>query len=204
MWHMVNNIRSLLFPSRKTAAFLKTLTEETVTISYAPRERGAVTVLSQYTDEVIRACVIECKFHNCEKSAELLASLLARWLGDTKCHYDVVVPIPLTRKRYRKRGYNQVIRIIDAYNKHTHAPLQRVHALFKQRHTPPQTTLKREERKKNVVDSFAIRRLPRKHITGARVLLLDDVSTTGATLKEARRELAIAKPKSIMCVAIAG
>ena len=91
---------------------------------------------------------------------------------------DLVVPVPLHPRRLAERGYNPAALLAAPVARMLPAPL--VHAaLARARDTPRQATLDREARLANVAKAFVA---GRRSVTGARVLLVDDVETTGATL----------------------
>ncbi len=113
-----------------------------------------------------------------------LARPLGRWLAgalqETGWPLDLIVPLPLHRQREARRGFNQAELIARHAARAMDVPL--VPALVRTRVAPPQTGLSRPERHANVTGVFALRRsIPR---SGA-VLLVDDIYSTGATLKEA-------------------
>ncbi|MDE3113108.1 MAG: ComF family protein [Chloroflexota bacterium] len=109
--------------------------------------------------------------------ADLLARDLARGSG-----VDVVVPVPLHPRRVRERGYDQTALLAERIALRTGMPLRR--ALRRVRHVRPQVELDRSERLRNVAGAFAG---AVGSLRGARVALVDDVVTTGATLREAAR-----------------
>ncbi len=99
---------------------------------------------------------------------------------------DLIVPVPLHRRRLRAREFNQATELAAALRETARAldaPLGRValdaRALERTRDTPPQTGLDAPQRRRNVLDAFAVRDPAR--VRGRRVLLVDDVMTTGAT-----------------------
>jgi len=95
---------------------------------------------------------------------------------------DVVVPVPLHRSRLRERGFNQAADLAR------HLGLPTVSAVRRVRATATQTSLPGAQRHRNVRAAFApARRIDR--VRGRRVLLVDDVSTTGATLEACARVL---------------
>jgi ComF family protein len=99
----------------------------------------------------------------------------------------LVVPIPTTRGRARKRGYNQARLLAETIADRVDMPL--VDALERRHGGPTQVGLHPAERRANVQRAFAVRADARATLTGARVLLVDDVLTTGSTAIEATRPL---------------
>ena len=99
---------------------------------------------------------------------------------------DVVIPVPLHRKKERKRGYNQSALFAQGIVRQTGWGLER-EVIKRIRPTSTQTELNREERQKNV--SGAFRLFHPERIAGKHILLVDDVHTTGATLRACASEL---------------
>jgi ComF family protein len=99
----------------------------------------------------------------------------------------LVVPIPTTRRRARTRGYNQARLLAEALVDQVDMPL--VDALERRHGGPTQVGLHPAERRANVKRAFTVRADARATLTGARVLLVDDVLTTGSTAMEAARPL---------------
>lgn len=89
---------------------------------------------------------------------------------------DCVVPVPLSPQRLRGRGYNQAVEIA----RHVKPKQLDISLCVRSRDTPPQTDLSIDERRRNVRGAFRCTR----DLAGARVALVDDVMTTGATLDE--------------------
>src|SRR5579885_2690681 len=92
--------------------------------------------------------------------------------------YDVIIPVPLHRARLRWRGFNQAALLGAALARRLECPLD-VATLARVRATPPQTARDRIQRARNVHRAFTVRRPAR--VASRRVLLVDDVMTTGAT-----------------------
>ena len=121
----------------------------------------------------------------------LLVAFLQYWdAGDI----DIVIPVPLFQKRFKQRGFNQAFVLIqnwEDFAEELNVDLTGLHletqALIRNRHTATQTGLGRKERMDNIKNAF---RVPESHkIAGKRVLLVDDVYTTGATVDECSRVL---------------
>jgi len=128
---------------------------------------------------VIRKSIHELKYQNLRALAVSMAGLLQEYLIASPLEVDVLMPVPLHRKRLRERGYNQSELLAQELGKRINIPVV-TDVLIRLRHTPPQArTANVEERKRNIADSFACRD---NRLRDRRVLLLDDVATSGATL----------------------
>ena len=125
------------------------------------------------------ALVHSLKFRGELALAPLLAGLLAPRIGDEPV--DLIVPVPLSGERLRSRGYNQALEIARHLGRAAPEP-----ALCERtRDARPQMDLPYAERRRNVRGAFRCRRA----LIGARVAVVDDVMTTGATLDEMARTL---------------
>lgn len=116
----------------------------------------------------------------------------------------VLIPIPVSDKRRFKRGWNQAELLAKEIMTHDQEKIFKYlpKQLVKYRHTESQTkTASKNERLKNIVDSMKV--LNPSSVAGACVVILDDVTTTGATFAEARRALRAAGARKILCVAVA-
>jgi ComF family protein len=96
-------------------------------------------------------------------------------------HIDMVMPVPLHRKRLRQRGFNQALLLAHRMSEQYGIPLV-FDNLERVRPTRPQVELSGEERVKNVTGAFALR-FPKK-VEDKHILVIDDVFTTGATMNE--------------------
>ncbi|MBI5810950.1 MAG: ComF family protein [Deltaproteobacteria bacterium] len=99
---------------------------------------------------------------------------------------DIVIPVPLHEKRLRERGYNQSLLLAREVARHMRAGLDYT-GLIRVRETKPQTALKSGERTDNVGKAFAL--TAPSIFNGKRTLLIDDVFTTGATVRECAKAL---------------
>lgn len=146
-------------------------------------------------DSVIQAL----KFGRLEFLGRDLADSLHCLLTEQKeLDIDVVIPIPLHWHRRLARGYNQAEAIASPLAKRLRRPM--VHALRRNRSTRPQALLGRRQRQINLRRAFAIRRVGGRRILNRRVLLVDDVVTTGATLVTAADCLRTAGAQSVLAV----
>jgi ComF family protein len=110
---------------------------------------------------------------------------------------DVLVPVPLHPRRERQRGFNQAEEVARIAAPRVGVPVRRL--LLRQRDTQAQTDLDESERRTNVRDAF----VARGEVQGLRVLLIDDVVTTGSTLAECARALRGAGASTVCAAAVA-
>jgi ComF family protein len=111
---------------------------------------------------------------------------------------DGIVPVPLSIKGLRERGFNQSLLIAKFISDRTGVPLL-MDLLFKKKETPPQIGLSARERMLNLRNVFEAT----GKVDGLRVLLVDDVMTTGATVTECSKQLIKAGAKEVFVLALA-
>lgn len=135
------------------------------------------------------------KFHGVRRLSKPLATLLLR-LDIPRA--EVIVPVPLSKKGLIKRGFNQSLLIAQVIAKQTGMHLS-LDALVKTKDTPPQIGLSARERLVNLRNAFQVRGDIRK----LSFLLIDDVITTGATVRECSKMLMKAGAKDVAVLALA-
>lgn len=160
--------------------------------------------LSNYRDPAIKSSIHLVKYHNHPKAKRLLSGLLYEYLVSSK-DKSIIIPIPLSRKRLNKRGYNQVTEVIKPAVAKISDVFLAEKILVRIKHTTPQTTLNRTERLTNVIGAFDVVNVKKNanYISGKHIILVDDVATTGATLSAAKAALLPHSPASITCLALA-
>jgi ComF family protein len=135
------------------------------------------------------------KFHGIRR----LYSPLGRLLLDFDVSAaDAVVPVPLGLKGLRDRGFNQSLLLAKVISRHTKVPLA-MDGLLKVRETRPQVGLSAKERARNLRGAFSVRGNFKK----MKLLLVDDVMTTGATAKECARQLMNAGAEEVAVLTLA-
>ncbi|MGI8474850.1 MAG: ComF family protein, partial [Thermomicrobiales bacterium] len=125
----------------------------------------------------LRRAIVSFKYEHESARAEHLGALLATIAVD-RWQVDCLVPVPLHPRRLRERGYDQAALLARRAGFLQHLPV--ASALERTRPTPRQVGLSGPERVSNVAGAFAVS--PSATVLGRRILLVDDVLTTGSTL----------------------
>ncbi|MBU0680989.1 MAG: ComF family protein [Proteobacteria bacterium] len=112
---------------------------------------------------------------------------------------DIIVPVPLHPLKLKSRGFNQSLLLAKVFFPDQKAKIS--HCLVRSRHTRPQTGLKGDERRKNVVGAFLVREPER--VQGKKICLVDDVFTTGTTVNECAKTLKKAGAASVEVATLA-
>jgi competence protein ComFC len=154
-----------------------------------------------YEDNLVRAILL-LKFENIDPLGKLFAKWLAQLATDCGPAFqaDVVVPVPLHRQRERERAYNQAALIAKPLAKLLRLPYKSV-LLTRTRPRPDKHLLSYEERWESVRGAFATR--PGSLVDNLRVLLVDDVMTSGATLDSCAKTLREAGARSVIGLTVA-
>lgn len=158
-------------------------------------ERAFVRARSCYVYEgAPKKFVYRLKFGGRRYLAAFIAEAMVDRYLDCGFECDCVVAVPLSAKRKRKRGYNQAELVAEELSCRLKLPLIDG-ALVKTKENKPQTKLTRREREENVRGVYEV--TSPETFKGRRVLVVDDVMTTGATLGEVSRVLYKAKARSV-------
>lgn len=148
----------------------------------------------------VREALLRFKFHGARSAAEGLGMLLARCAAEELGgEFDVVTWAPVSDKRFRERGYDQSELLARAAAKQWDT--KPVRLLRKRRDTPPQSGLGAEARRGNVIGVYEAANA--EEVKNARILLIDDIVTTGSTLSECVRVLKDAGAQSVVCACVA-
>jgi ComF family protein len=148
----------------------------------------------------VRQAVFSFKYKNVKALAAPLAQLMEEYLQANPLPADALVPVPLHPRRVRQRGYNQSSLLAGELSKLALLPLVEG-PLVRLKNTPPQTRTKSaEERQSNVAGAFFCRD---QRLEGRRILLIDDVCTSGATLNACAAALKAAGVTSVWGLTLA-
>ena len=157
---------------------------------------GEIFFLGRYEGS-LRQCLLQLKFENKLYVANMLGSLLALKIqaqlsgADPKERYSAIVPVPLHQSRLLERGYNQSLELARFLGKGLGLPVRQ--KLLKIKATVPQEKLTRKARLQAVQGALEAA----GDLAGQRLLLLDDVMTTGATARECAKSLLKAKALAV-------
>jgi ComF family protein len=153
-------------------------------------------------DGVMRDLIHALKFGDRHECVDLFGRMLRSAGGELLSGADLLIPVPLHRTRLWKRRFNQSAILARWLNAATGVPLE-LHALRRVSVTVSQVGLSRAERHRNVAAAFGIAPGAAARIRGKRIVLIDDVITTGATLDACARALKNAGAAAVDCVALA-
>ncbi|MEK7069015.1 MAG: hypothetical protein AAB947_01375 [Patescibacteria group bacterium] len=198
MFSIFEYVFDIILPPRARTARTKARTLEAIPLSPMSHDTLGVriTTLMEYQNIAVEDLIRSLKYDGSSHAANLAASVLADYLREEisssrtfSARKIILVPIPLHKSRERERGWNQIELVLQALPQEFHngslttfAP----NALVRSRPTQPQTRLSRSERLSNVAGAFVS---DKSLICDAHVFLIDDVTTTGATLANATTAL---------------
>lgn len=166
-----------------------------LTLPAPPIYQGHVYALSYYHQPILKAAIHQLKYAGSPGIAEPLGRALVKRIP-TNC-YDLVIPVPLHWQRRWQRGYNQTQLLAQQFPKPVWTILQ------KRRRTKSQATLNRADRQTNLQNAFSVPEAYRQLITGQRVLLIDDVYSTGATTEACTAALRAAGASQVLIGVVA-
>lgn len=152
---------------------------------------------------IIREKLIEYKFQKKPYLARMFATLIKNKTELMKkiINYDYIIPVPIHPKRKQQRGYNQSELILKYII--TEKVKINTNILKKKINNLSQSSLNKEERKENVKDVYQIKQDMEKRVNHKRILLFDDIYTTGSTVRECSNLLKQAGAAKIHILTIA-
>ncbi|MCD6386112.1 ComF family protein [Candidatus Sumerlaeota bacterium] len=155
-----------------------------------------------YYNDTAAEIVKNLKFNRLFSASTFMARLMFIRMQEnfSPIKFDCIIPVPLHPRRQRLRGYNQAELIAEELSRLIHIPLA-TELLLRTRFTKKQTELTPEDRYFNVNDAFAVREP--ELLNDKKVLLIDDVYTTGSTLNSAAKALKLAGAKTVIAFTFA-
>jgi len=152
---------------------------------YQASENDCVYALFPYNNQY-RKAVLRWKYRGIRKYAKIYANLLVNDLCFlNQINIDALVPVPLSASRQRKRGFNQALDLANEISKLTDIPVYDI--LKRSRNTKPQSKCSKKERLQNLKGSMSLKDKAFKEISS--IALVDDIYTTGATIRECIRAI---------------
>jgi ComF family protein len=164
---------------------------------------------TSYKNEIISEAIKLFKYQYVKDLGKKLAKLLIKKINDSHFLTNnfsqpidsfLVIPIPLYRKKFLERGFNQS-EILAKEIANEFGLTLKSDLLIKIKNTPSQTDLNEKERLSNVKDAFEVK--DKKVVKGKIIFLIDDVTTTGATLNEAAKVLKKSGAKEVWGLTVA-
>ncbi len=152
-------------------------------------------------EEASRKIILDFKHGGRTDGLKFFAHQLHRVGHDLLPKADLLIPVPLHKKRLRQRRFNQSALLARALSKASARPYA-TNILLRARNTPPQGAFTASGRRRNVAGAFHIRKQAGPEISGKTVILIDDVFTTGATLSACAKTLKNAGAKYVYALAL--
>jgi ComF family protein len=156
---------------------------------------------SSYNDEAIKTLIHYLKFKGIKEAAKPIAKIIIKYISNMNIDLKnyIVIPIPLSKNRNKERGFNQSEIIAQIFCENFKLQLE-CNSLFRNKNTPPQSSIKDgKKRKTNVKGCFSVINI--ENIKNKNIILIDDVTTSGATFYEATLALKSAGAKKIIALA---
>ncbi|MFA6338452.1 MAG: phosphoribosyltransferase family protein [Candidatus Paceibacterota bacterium] len=208
------SLLDFILPKKEQIKYLELLTQDEFYEKTAKADRlglGRQTFpIFDYRDSLVKNAIWEIKYRKNEKIIKLIGKILSdeltAILGDlslfSNFNYPILIPIPLSKNRERQRGFNQCELIAKVICKNSVGIFFEKDILIKIKDTKPQTSFSdRKSRLENLKDCFEI--IDVQKIKNQNIILLDDVTTTGATLNEAKKCLLNSGAKKVIAITIA-
>jgi ComF family protein len=148
----------------------------------------------------IRQAIIQFKYQNIKALDGPLSHFMMGYLRKHPLSFDIIIPVPIHERRLRERGYNQSLLLAQKLSYMTRSPVVEG-ALIRTKNTPHQASSDSvEQRRKNIRNAF---KCSSHGISGKRILLIDDVCTSGATLNSCATSLKSAGAASVWGLTLA-
>lgn len=146
-----------------------------------PELQKAIAFLDFRPKSEIAEIVYDFKYRSMKNTAVEMGRLAAEEISSSGFFdgIDVLVPVPLTKSRFRQRGYNQSERLAYGISLHTGIPVE-THYIIRKAFTKSQTSVSKIDRPDNVMEAFCLGKKGHE-MRGKHILIVDDIVTTGAT-----------------------
>lgn len=190
----------LIFPPNPEELKLRTLSSADF-IKIA-KQSSSKEALFSYQDPLVKELIWQIKYKKNKHAVEIASYAIYKKLCENFTDSVLLIPIPISKKRRRERGYNQCELIVDEILKldQENRFLTDYNLLARVKHIERQTLKGRKERIENTKNIFEVNK---KGYGNIKIILVDDVITTGSTVKEARETLLLAGHGNVQTIAIA-
>lgn len=189
MMSYISSCFDILFPPTKEALLVRSLTNDTLRTCYKPIKIASTNpktiALLDYDDTRVKALIHQAKFSRDKKAWVCLGEIFSLFLSEEKFSGNaLIVPVPLHKKRYRIRGYNQVLEVLKRVELPPHAHV-RSDILQKKYALKSQVEKDRDARRDLPEDLFYVQCKENESLGTVTIFIVDDVITTGTTLARA-------------------
>ena len=152
---------------------------------------------------VIRDLILKFKFQSCPYISKIFVNFLLKneKIFQKIKKYDTIIPVPISKERKLERGYNQSLVFARELCKYLENVEIVDNCLYKTKNTVPQSTLSKQEREENIKNAYELKN--KQIIRNKKILLIDDIYTTGNTVNECAKILKDGNPKNIGVLTIA-
>ena len=164
-------------------------------------------IASYYEYPLIKKIIHRYKYDFVKELAKPLGLLMIKKLNNFPNNFNknnsILIPVPLHKKRLKWRGFNQSELLAQVISQELNIPVIN-NILIRNKHTLPQVKLENsKQRKENIEQAFQINPNFKNNLENKKIILIDDISTTGATLEECTKALKPLKPKKIIGLVVA-
>ena len=189
-----DKIKPIEFACKKCGEELNSFTDYCLNCKEDKRHFDKVVSVTIF-DLVAKNLVHKLKYGNARYLADIIVKFMAKKFKEENFkNIDLILPVPLSEKRKKERGYNQAeelsLRLAKIFNIQHSSNI-----ILRERHTQTQTHLTKQERKQNLLNAFKVEN--KEKIKDKNLLIIDDVITTGATFDEVAKVLKLNGAKSV-------
>lgn len=211
MPEILESVLNIVFPKEKNTQALEALTAQELRNLLPMAETSDEDLISlfNYRNPVVKQLIKEVKYNHNKQLAFMCAELISEELLDflyEKKEFQpetniILLPVPISIKRRKQRGYNQTELVTEMVSKMLPPIEYCPHTLRRDIDKTSQTKKNKNERLENIKNCFSV--IDKQKIKDSIVVVFDDVITTGATLDTICQEISKHNPKEIMRVTIA-
>lgn len=199
MREMLQLLIDLIFPPKPEELRLRVLSP--VDFIKIAQQSSSKEALFSYQDPLVKELVWQIKYKKNKQAIKIAGYAIYKILDEKFTEPILLIPIPISKKRRRERGYNQCELVVDEILRldQENRFLTDYNLLARVKHIERQTLKGRKERIENTKNIFEVN----KKSDNQKIILIDDVITTGSTVEEAKKALLLAGYNDVYAIAIA-